>query len=87
MHESGLIEDLIQKIEAVARQNSARKIVGVEVLIGALASIGADHLREHFQIAAAGTLAEGAELRVTVSDDLCDPNSTGVLLQSVEVET
>ena len=87
MHESGIIEDLIQKIEAIARQNSARKVLAVDLCIGALTAIGADHLQEHFQVAATGTLAEGAELRITVSEDPCDPNSTGVLLQSVEVET
>ncbi len=87
MHESGLIEDLLVKIENVARANDAQKIVAVDVSIGALAAISPDHLREHFVIAAAGTMAEGAELRVSVSSDPMGPEADSVLLKSVEVET
>ena len=87
MHESGLIEDLLAKIEAVARDHSARQVVRVEVSIGPLAAIEPEHLREHFAMAAAGTVAEGAELQVTVSEDLWTPNPHDVLLKSVEIET
>ncbi|MEK7404197.1 MAG: hydrogenase maturation nickel metallochaperone HypA [Acidobacteriota bacterium] len=81
MHESGLIEDLLQKVESLVRANGGRRAVVIEVSIGPLAFIEADHLREHFKIAAPGTVAEGAELRVTVSED-----PSAVVLQSVEVE-
>jgi hypothetical protein len=37
-------------------------------------------------MAAAGTVAEGAELQVTVSEDLSTPNPHDVLLKSVEIE-
>jgi len=87
MHESGLIEDLLEKIESVARDHSSRKVVRVVVSIGPLAAIEPEHLREHFAMAAAGTVAEGAELQVTVSEDLWTPNPHDVLLKSVEIET
>lgn len=87
MHESGLIQDLLEKIESVARDHSARKVVRIEVSIGPLAAIEPEHLREHFAMAAAGTVAEGAELQVTVSEDLSAPDLHSVLLKSVEVET
>jgi hydrogenase nickel incorporation protein HypA/HybF len=87
MHESGLIEDLLGKVEAVARQHSARKVVRIEVSIGPLAAIEPEHLREHFAMAAAGTVAEGAELEVIVSEDLSAPDLHAVLLKSIEVET
>lgn len=87
MHESGLIEDLISKVESVARENAGRKVVAIEVSIGPLAAVEPEHLREHFEIASVGTLAEGAELRVRVSKDLSGENSAGVLLESVEIET
>ncbi len=87
MHESGLIEDLIRKVESVARANSGRKVTGIKVSVGPLAAIEPEHLREHFEVAAAGTLAEGAELCVTVSEDLSAHDPAGVVLESVEIET
>lgn len=87
MHESGLIEDLISKVESVVRENAGRKVVAIEVSIGPLAAIEPEHLREHFKIASLGTVAEGAELRVRVSSDLSGQDPAGVLLESVEIET
>jgi hydrogenase nickel incorporation protein HypA/HybF len=87
MHETSLIPDLIAKIESVARQNGAARITAVDVQIGALAMIGPDHLREHFVEAARGTMAEGAELRLTLSEDPLDPEASSLLLKAVEVET
>ena len=95
MHESGMIEDLIAKVEALARQNSAHRVLTVEVSIGPLAAIEADHLREHFVIASKGTLAEGAEFRLR-PPTTHDPQPAagapsrdpfGVYLESVELET
>jgi hydrogenase nickel incorporation protein HypA/HybF len=83
VHESSLIADLLEKIEAVAHEHSADKVTAIEISIGALSGIGPDHLREHFNAAAAGTVAEGAELRLNMDED---PLSTGLLLQSVELE-
>ncbi|MCC6860953.1 MAG: hydrogenase maturation nickel metallochaperone HypA [Bryobacterales bacterium] len=87
MHETSLIPDLMAKIEAVARENGARKITAVDVEIGALAMIGPDHLREHFIEAAVGTIAEGAELRLVVAEDPLAPEASSLLLKAVEVET
>jgi len=86
MHESSLIPDLLAKIQQVARDHQADRITAVEVKIGALAGIRADHLREHFLAAAAGTPAEGAELRVTESDDPLDADAGAIRLLTVEVE-
>ncbi len=87
MHESSLIPDLMEKIEQVARENKARKVSAVEVVIGALAGISPDHLREHFVEAAAGTPAEGAEMRISVSEDELSEDAFAIRLQAVEVET
>lgn len=87
MHESGMIEDLITKVEALARENAARRVLAVEVSIGPLAAIQADHLREHFLVACRGTLAEGAELRVREVPDRAARDPLGVFLESVELET
>ena len=87
MHESSLIPDLMEKIKRVARENNARKITAVEVVIGALAGISPDHLKEHFDEAARGTSAEGAELRVKTSEDELAEDAFAIRLQAVEVET
>lgn len=83
MHESSLVADLLEKIDAIARENAAQTVHAIEISVGALAGIGLDHLREHFNAAARGRLAEGADLRLKMSED---PMSTGLVLESVELE-
>ena len=85
MHESSLMTGLLRQIETAARANSADKVAAVELYIGALAGISSEHLREHFDSAKAGTVAEGAELRIRVSDDFTSPHARDILLESIEV--
>jgi hydrogenase nickel incorporation protein HypA/HybF len=83
MHESSLIPELIAKITALASENGSQRVTAVEVTIGPLTGMDADHLREHFVTAAAGTVAEGAELRCRIPDD---PMSSAIILESMELE-
>ena len=87
MHEFSLIASLLNKIEAIAREQQATKVTGVRVRLGALAHISADHLREHFEQGALGTIAEGARLDVTVGCDYTEPHAQEILLESVVVKT
>ncbi|MGE5488781.1 MAG: hydrogenase maturation nickel metallochaperone HypA [bacterium] len=87
MHESGIIEDLIHKIEDAARENGAKRIVSVDLAIGALAAIEPGHLREHFEVAARDTLAANAELRMTVSEDPLEPEAGSIRITGLEIET
>ena len=87
MHEASLIRDLMQKIDALAADERAQRIVGVGVWLGALSHMSADHFREHFIRASRGTRADGAALNIEVSTDSSDPNAQSLLLKSVEVET
>ena len=87
MHEHALIDTLMRRIGEIAAAEGARKVVRASVWLGALSHMSPDHFREHFDHAAAGTIAEGAELDGTVSGDIADPRATDVLLESVEVET
>ncbi len=84
MHESSLIPDLIAKITALASENGSTKVTSIEITIGALTGMDADHLREHFVTAAVGTVAEGAEIHCRISDD---PLSSAIILESLELET
>jgi hydrogenase nickel incorporation protein HypA/HybF len=86
MHEHSLTSGLIRKIESLAHDQHAARVVTVNVVLGALSNISADHFREHFDAAARGTLAESALLTVRESGDLHDPNALHVVLESVEFE-
>lgn len=85
MHESGLIEDLIRKVERLVRAHGGRRATAIRVRLGPLALIEPEHLREHFEMAAVGTLAEGAALSV-VTAGIDDPDPLAVILESVEIE-
>ncbi|MDX3966861.1 MAG: hydrogenase/urease maturation nickel metallochaperone HypA [Bradyrhizobium sp.] len=78
--------NLMRRLDEVAKAERARRVVGLSVWLGALSHISAEHLAEHFEQAAAGTIAEGARLDVTVSDDLHDADAQEIVLESVEVE-
>ena len=86
MHEMSLIHDLMRKIETIARDQNAVKVVGVKVRLGALAHISADHFREHFEEESKGTIADGAQLEVELLTDENDPQAQDIMLDSVEVE-
>jgi hydrogenase nickel incorporation protein HypA/HybF len=85
MHESSLMADLMRKIETIARQDGAKKVLGVTVKLGALSHMSPDHFREHFALASRGTIAEGAGLKIEVLNDLNDSHAQEILLESVEV--
>lgn len=86
MHETGLIRDLVHRLEAAARDAGAEKVSSVEVWLGALSQMSAEHFREHFDEEVCGTIAEGAVLKLEVSDDLGDSRAQAVVLQSVELK-
>ena len=86
MHEMSLMADLFRKIEAIATDENAKRVTRVRVKLGALAHITPDHFREHFEQAAAGTVAEGAQLDVEALTDESDPNAQDILLDSVDVD-
>jgi Zn finger protein HypA/HybF involved in hydrogenase expression len=86
MHESALMRDLLRRIEAVARAERARRVTAATVRLGALNPLSPEHLAGHFAHASAGTIAAGARLTITVSDDMEDADAQAVLLESVELE-
>ena len=85
MHEASLMNDLMRKIEAVAREQNARRILGIRVQLGALSHMSAGHFREHFAMASRGTVAEGAELNIDVLTDTSDPHAQEILLESLQI--
>jgi hydrogenase nickel incorporation protein HypA/HybF len=87
VHEHGLMKDLMRRILSTAATENARRVTGVSVRLGALSHMTPGHFGEHYEQAAAGTIAEGAALDIATSDDITDPNATDVVLTAVEVET
>jgi hydrogenase nickel incorporation protein HypA/HybF len=85
MHEKALMDDLMAKILAVAEAEGGARVTRIAVWLGALSHFTPEHFREHFDDAARGTLAEGAQVEVMLDDDLTDPRAQGVVLESVVV--
>ena len=85
MHETGVIRDLVHRLQAAAHDAGARKVSGVEVWLGALSQMSAEHFREHFETETRGTIAEGALLTVEVSDEIDHPGAQSVMLRSIDL--
>ncbi len=87
MHEKSLMDDLMRKIFALAQEQKAKKITRVQVKLGALSHMSKEHFKEHFDIAAQGTIAEGAKIEAEESQDIDDSNSLFVVLKAIDVCT
>lgn len=86
MHEMTLMVGLVRRIEEIAREHQSTRVVRVRVALGSLAHLSPGHLREHFEAATRGTVAEGAELDIRMIEDIADPNAQSVVLESAEIE-
>ena len=85
MHEQHLVTDLINQIESVAEQEQAKHVTRVRAWIGALSHLTAASFRTSFEQLATGSIAAGATLDVTVSDDIEHPDAQGIVLRSIDV--
>jgi hydrogenase nickel incorporation protein HypA/HybF len=65
MHEYSLVMSLIERVEAEARQRSAKTIRSVSLRVGELSGVEAELLAAAFEIARTGTLCESTALQVT----------------------
>jgi len=86
MHEASLMRGLMRKIDELAEQQQAHRVVTIEIWLGALSHMSAEHFQEHFDQVAPGSIAEGAALKIEVSSDIHDPNAQELMLRSIEVE-
>jgi hydrogenase nickel incorporation protein HypA/HybF len=86
MHEHALMADLMRAVFKAAESENAKAVVGVSVWLGALSHMTPAHFAEHFETAAAGTIAAGAAIDAVVSDDIHDPRAASVLLTGIDVE-
>ena len=86
MHETGLIRDLVRRLEAAAYEAGAARVTGATVWLGALSEMSPEHFLEHFVEEVHGTVAEGATLTLDVSNDIQHSAAQSVMLQSVDLE-
>ncbi len=81
LHEMSLLRGLLGQIETTARCQGAERVKVVRLKLGPLAHIEPDHLREHFDAAALGTLAEGCRLEIQTTDELHE-----LTVESLDIE-
>jgi hydrogenase nickel incorporation protein HypA/HybF len=81
------MEDVVRKLEQVARDEGGVRVVSVRVRLGALSHFTPAHFREHFVDATRGTLAEGAEVIAELDAEATGAGAQGVVVESVEIAT
>jgi len=86
MHEASLMKNLMRQLDEIAKAEDAKCITGITVWLGALSHMSAAHFTEHFEESSVGTIAEGAELDIIVSDDTNDADAQGILIRSISVD-
>ena len=64
MHELAVCQGLMDQVEQIARRENAERITHILLSIGPLSGVEPRLLADAFPIAAAGSVAEGAELMI-----------------------
>ncbi len=80
MHESGIVEDLIDRLEKVSYANGGGRVRRVGLSLGVDAGFSREHFEEHFRAASAATIAEGAVLAFRSRE------GDALMLETVEVD-
>lgn len=86
MHETGIVRDLVRRLEQAAQDAGAVRVCAVQVWLGALSQFSPTHFREHYDDAARGTVAQGAVLHITASGDALHPQAQSVMMVSVDLD-
>jgi hydrogenase nickel incorporation protein HypA/HybF len=64
MHELAITSAMLEAVEERAQELGARRIVAINLVLGARSGIVDDALRLAFELLAPGTLAEDAQIRI-----------------------
>lgn len=64
MHELAITEGIIRAAVPAAEAQGASRILEIRLKIGELSGVFPEYIQEYFDAASAGTIAEGAALRV-----------------------
>lgn len=71
MHEVGLMREVIDLAVAEAERHGAARVHALSIRVGQLSGVDADALSFAFDVASAGTLAEGATLTIVPVAVVC----------------
>lgn len=77
MHELSVCLSLLQQVERVAAERGATSVVRIELEVGPLSGVEPDLLQHAWPLAAAGTVAEPAELSISASDLIVECSQCG----------
>jgi len=67
MHELSICLALLDQVQSVAREHSATRVERIVLRIGPLSGVEAPLLENAYPLAAAGTIAENAQLNIEVA--------------------
>lgn len=81
MHELSVCLSLLQQVETIARERNATRVTAITLNIGPLSGVEPDLLKNAYPLAAAGTVAEEAELIMEIAEIVvrcsqCDNETT-----------
>lgn len=68
MHETSIIQDLLELIEKQAKENKAKAVVSVEVQIGRLSGVEPELLKSAFDVLKMTTIAKSSKFVMDVRD-------------------
>jgi hydrogenase nickel incorporation protein HypA/HybF len=77
MHELAVCQALVQQLQSVSAANGGGAVELVRLRIGPLSGVEAPLLRRAFPLAAAGTIADGAELLIELAQVVVQCNECG----------
>lgn len=79
------MHDLVNKAESVVRAAGGSGASRVIVRRGALSHMSPEHLKDHFERIAQGTLLSGALLEIESDPDVAGPGALDLVLAAVDV--
>jgi hydrogenase nickel incorporation protein HypA/HybF len=77
MHELAVCQSLVEQLESVSAANGGGAVELIRLRIGPLSGVEAELLRRAFPLAAAGTIADGAELVIDAAPVVVQCNECG----------
>ncbi|MDD5397513.1 MAG: hydrogenase maturation nickel metallochaperone HypA [Dehalococcoidia bacterium] len=77
MHELSLVQDILDTAVSYAREAGSQKVVAVFLRLGALRDVKKEWIQYYFNFIRKGTMAEEAEILVTVNPIICSCHECG----------
>jgi len=86
MHEIHLLNDLINKLESIARENNAKLITKIELRFGALTHISPEHFKYHFaNMTKDKELFDKTQIDIEIIEEI-DDYAFDILIKNVTLE-